>query len=88
MTVRDERDLFADIVSDPAKLLSHLLDARGVEPSYEYAWAGENGEDLPARICIPRDLAVKVFGHRYPCGDPACERCIERAQDECDEWGN
>lgn len=61
---KSERDLFASIVSDPAQLLNHLLDAAGVEPSTLYTWAGENGETLPAHIRIPRDLAVKVFGTR------------------------
>lgn len=70
--VEYERDLFAEIIRHPHHLLNHLLDAHGVEPSYEYMW-GKDG--LPARIRIPADLSRAVFGHE--CTVYVEERCTD-----------
>lgn len=72
--VEYERDLFAEIIRDPAKLLRHLLDARGVEPQ---EWVGPDG--LPTTIRIPPDLSRSVFASRCgECGGMLAESvCID-----------
>ena len=64
--IRYERDLFVEYLRDPAHLLNHLMDARGVEPLAGHEWGSEG---LPAAIRIPAKLSRKVFGDAPPVSE-------------------
>ena len=72
--VRYERDLFAEYLRDPAHLLNHLMDARGVEVLPGHEWGSEG---LPAAIRIPADLSRQVFGG-LANGDVSQTECRHR----------